>query len=247
MSEPENFLSRWSRRKLESAEPAGPKTPEAAADDEKVASAAIPDAATTAAKPAAVPADQKPPFDVSTLPPLESIGPQSDISAFLAKGVPADLSRAALRRAWSADPAIRDFVGLAENAWDFTAPDSMPGFGPLLPSDDVKRMLAQIISRDEIESPASSGEAADQAGKSSDPAPQIGSNPHAASDEVASNASGESQQEVQTLEVQPNNPAITTQVNLQDRDGNIAAQQGTPPTEDKTAPSRRAHGGALPS
>jgi uncharacterized protein DUF3306 len=247
MSEPEDFLSRWSRRKLEQAEPASSKTPEAAGNDEKAASAATPDAAKTAAKTTAVPAGQELPFDVSTLPPLESIGPQSDISAFLAKGVPGELSRAALRRAWSADPAIRDFVGLAENSWDFTAPDSMPGFGPLLPSDDVKRMVAQIFSQDEIKSPTSSGEAADEAGKSSEPAPQIGSNPNAESGEIASNASGEGQQEAQTLEVQSNNPAITAQDRMEKNEEDIAVQQDTQPAEDNAGPVRRAHGGALPS
>jgi hypothetical protein len=30
-------------------------------------------------------------------------------------------------------PEIRSFVGLAENAWDFTQPDTIPGFGPLAP------------------------------------------------------------------------------------------------------------------
>jgi hypothetical protein len=35
--------------------------------------------------------------------------------------VPQDLARAALRRAWTVDPAIRDFVGLFENCWDFNA------------------------------------------------------------------------------------------------------------------------------
>jgi hypothetical protein len=58
--------------------------------------------------------------------------------------VPAELTRAALRRAWVADPAIRDFVGLAENAWDFTAPGGVPGFGPLPAIDDVARLAAQV-------------------------------------------------------------------------------------------------------
>jgi hypothetical protein len=31
-----------------------------------------------------------------------------------------------------ADPAIKDFVGLSENGWDFTKPEGIPGFGPLL-------------------------------------------------------------------------------------------------------------------
>jgi hypothetical protein len=55
----------------------------------------------------------------TALPPLESIAAESDIRCFLAPGVPAELTRAALRHAWVADPAIRDFVGLSENAWDF--------------------------------------------------------------------------------------------------------------------------------
>ena len=69
----------------------------------------------------------------------------TDIRAFLAPGVPKELARAALRRAWSADPAIRDFMGLAENDWDFTDPAAMPGFGALPPGYDVKKMVAQIF------------------------------------------------------------------------------------------------------
>jgi hypothetical protein len=72
-------------------------------------------------------------FDAATLPPIESIGAASDIRPFLAPGVPVDLTRAALRRAWSTDPAIRDFIGLSENSWDFNAPDGIPGFGSLTP------------------------------------------------------------------------------------------------------------------
>jgi hypothetical protein len=41
---------------------------------------------------------------------------------------PADLTRATLRRAWSADPAMRGFIGLSENSWDFNATDGVPGF-----------------------------------------------------------------------------------------------------------------------
>jgi hypothetical protein len=70
-------------------------------------------------------------FDAPSLPPIESIGPSSDIRPFLASGVPVDLTRAALRRAWSADPAIRDFIGLSENSWDFNGPDGVPGFDSL--------------------------------------------------------------------------------------------------------------------
>jgi hypothetical protein len=34
---------------------------------------------------------------------------------FPCAGAPADIARAALRRIWSCDPLIRDFVGLSEN------------------------------------------------------------------------------------------------------------------------------------
>jgi hypothetical protein len=93
-----------------------------------------------------------PVFDPASLPSIESITAETDIRAFLAPGVPAETARAALRRAWSADPAIRDFVGLAEYAWDFTKPDSMPGFGPLQMTDELRRYAAQILGNTEPES-----------------------------------------------------------------------------------------------
>ena len=87
-------------------------------------------------------------------PPTSSISPVyrrsnsitalTDVTAFLRKGIPPELTRAALRRAWAADPAIRDFVGLAENAWDFNDPNAMPGFGPLDCSDE---QLSALIDR----------------------------------------------------------------------------------------------------
>ena len=77
----------------------------------------------------------EPLFDAAKTPPIESIGAGSDIRPFLAFGVPEDLTRAALRRAWSADPAIRDFVGLSENSWDFNAPGGSPEFYSVARSD----------------------------------------------------------------------------------------------------------------
>jgi hypothetical protein len=59
------------------------------------------------------------------------------------------LARAALRRAWANDPAIRDFVGVAENQWDFNDPDAIPGFGPLLATDGVPAVPAQVVSKSE--------------------------------------------------------------------------------------------------
>jgi len=77
------------------------------------------------------------PFDLASLPSIESIAADTDIVAFLRAGVPAELTRAALRRAWASDPAIRDFID----------PDAIPGFGPLTPMEDTADALAQISSR----------------------------------------------------------------------------------------------------
>ncbi len=89
----------------------------------------------------------EPAFDPASLPSIESITGSSDIRAFLQKGVPAELTKAALRRVWTTDPAIRDFIGIAENQWDFTDPTAMPGFGPLEATDDVRELVAQAMGK----------------------------------------------------------------------------------------------------
>jgi hypothetical protein len=124
MSGAASFLARWSRRKREAAAPQH----EPARDVE------------------GAPAPSAPTVEVAPeipLPPIESINGATDLKPFLASSVPAAIAQAALRRAWTADPAIRDFVGLAENAWDFTAPDGVPGFGALT-DDDVRRLVAAL-------------------------------------------------------------------------------------------------------
>jgi len=115
-----------------------------------------------------------PAFDPASLPPIESIEAGTDVSVFLRPGVPADLARAALRQAWVADPTIRDFVGLAENAWDFNAPGGVPGFEPLRAVDDALRLAVQLsgAASGEGESDAVEARPADEASpsrESSDP------------------------------------------------------------------------------
>src|SRR5262249_46854282 len=87
----------------------------------------------------------KPAFDLKSLPSIESITGATDIRPFLAPGVPAEIARAALRRAWSADPRIRDFVGLADYDWDYHTPGSAAGFGPLEMTDELRQMVARIL------------------------------------------------------------------------------------------------------
>ena len=127
MSDQENFLSRWSRRKRDTAnENAQPDKPAATGPDKPAEPGPDATPAVAGTTPAAASA---PEFDLTKLPSLDSIGANTDIRDFLQPGVPPALKHAALRRAWSADPAIRDYIGPAEYAWDFTDPKAMPGFG----------------------------------------------------------------------------------------------------------------------
>lgn len=131
MSSDETFLARWSRRKRDAV-----RTRLDPPEAQKAVEGSGP-----SGSPASVPkSETDPAFDPARLPPIESIGAGSDIRAFLVAGVPAELTRAALRRAWSADPAIRDFIGLSENFWDCAAADSAPGFGSMT-TEEVRRVL----------------------------------------------------------------------------------------------------------
>ena len=86
----------------------------------------------------------QPTFDLECLPPIESIEAGTDIREFLATGVPTELASAALRRAWSSDSMIRDFIGLSENAWDFNAIGGIPGFGSIADSE-VELLVTQFL------------------------------------------------------------------------------------------------------
>jgi hypothetical protein len=147
MSEPENFITRWSRRKREAGDEAETTKPAAASgvpdetahtDDDRGEAGGVPPVRSSASEPASE-------FDWTQLPPVETITAESDIRAFLQAGVPPELTRAALRRAWAADPKIRDFVGLADYDWDFNTPGAIAGFGPLEMSEEVRRQVVQMI------------------------------------------------------------------------------------------------------
>ena len=132
----DDFLARWSRRKLEvrrqdrDPAPLEARAPEARAPDE-------------------MPGQSEPeltPEEIEALPPVEELTADSDFSLFLRKGVPERLKNAALRRMWALDPSIRDHVGDARDyAYDWNVPGGVPGAGPLLPTDDVNAMLGQIF------------------------------------------------------------------------------------------------------
>jgi hypothetical protein len=92
------------------------------------------------------------------LPPIESIEAVSDLKAFLAPGVPLELTRAALRRAWTVTPTIRDFIGLSENAWDFNTPGGVPGFGSI-DLEDVRQLMAELSDESQAAAPGVAGAA----------------------------------------------------------------------------------------
>ena len=136
MSDPDGFLSRWSRLKLAVEREPDP----AALPVEESPEAAV-------APEALGPDEALSPEEIAALPRLEDLTPDSDITAFMRKGVPDLLRKAALRRMWSLDPAIRDYVGDARDyAWDWNVPGGVPGSGPLGPLDDFSATVGRMFS-----------------------------------------------------------------------------------------------------
>ena len=148
MSEPENFLARWSRRKREAAEEADRRGARAGTRSARIPSAIRRNAdggRRAAASAGAGQRSRRSRHSISRkLPSLDSITAETDIRAFLAPGVPAELTRAALRRAWVADPAIRDFVGLADYDWDFQYAGCDRGLRPLEMTDELRQVMRMI-------------------------------------------------------------------------------------------------------
>jgi hypothetical protein len=213
----DDFLARWSRRKQEAQQEAKKPAEPAPKASEKA----------------------EPEFDITTLPPLESINALTDVTAFLQKGVPADLARAALRRVWTADPAIRDFVGLAENAWDFTDPAAMPGFGPLEATDEVRAMIAQVVRQigqtaqpGESEAIPGQLELAENSSDSNVMIPQTGDHNHTTKQDETGEETAQD---------------LGNQVLPQSNTENTAVQHDRTEAQEKPQQlSRRTHGGALP-
>ena len=239
MSDPENFLLRWSRRKREGlreterADRPAP-TANALAEDDHTSGDAAP-----------TPPDLA--FDPASLPPIQSITAETDIRGFLGAGVPSELTRAALRRAWACDPAIRNFVGLADYDWDFNASDSIAGFGPLRMTDDAAKMAAQVLEPKVLEphrtepgpcNPDDPAPTIPQAGEATDKA-DIGA-AHSAATEMHNHA---------TDREQPANeigaPAHADDLTHSEQ-GRVAVQYTTTKPDNRNVLVRRQHGGALP-
>jgi Protein of unknown function (DUF3306) len=137
MSDSGNFIARWSRLKRRSGAQPRPSEPpperKTAAGIEAMAEAGPEITAAAAVT-----------FDLATLPPIESIVAGTDIRPFLQAGVPAELRRVALRGAWAAEPTIRDFIGIAENQWDFNDPTGIVGFEPMAPAGVAQGFIGGV-------------------------------------------------------------------------------------------------------
>jgi uncharacterized protein DUF3306 len=262
MSASKNFLTRWSRRKREAAkaETKSSAATEAVAQDPLVPAKAGTQA--TDSEQAALdsrlrgnerererdlrekPGAGEAVLDLSKLPPIESITAETDIRAFLAPGVPPELTHAALRRAWSADPAIRDFVGLSENSWDFNAPDAIPGFGPLQITDELRRQIARMVGAGSVDAAARPGEASSEA-------QQAQTSVTTSAGSVATCPASDGQSEAAT---HPDQPSKTGEpgdhdASLQCKKDDAALQTDGEKAEKAERPqsaARRSHGRALP-
>ncbi|MCW7542641.1 DUF3306 domain-containing protein [Aurantimonas litoralis] len=157
-----DFLSRWSQRKREVAD--ADRTAAAGTDAGPDAEAvgvslehAAPDDAPQPAVDAPITAEE-----LAALPAPEDLTAASDMTAFLRKGVPASLRNRAMRRLWSLDPAIRDYVGDARDyAWDWNVPGGVPVSGPLSATTDVKQMVKDIFGREKAAPVEAEAEAAE--------------------------------------------------------------------------------------
>ncbi len=228
-AEREGFWARWSRRKRDAAAEAEARpedAPTEAAPGEGPppgdAPAGVPgDALEAPAAPScgACPVPNLPEIDLASLPRIEDLTAESDFSLFLRPGVPSMLRNAALRRMWSLDPSIRDYIGPVEYQWDFNTPGGLPlGFSNEL-TGDVGKLLAQAIGQLPAEpEPPLSEETPATADAASEAVPEVTPPLPEAIDEPL--------------------PALTVEA--------PAAPPMAQPAADPAPLPRRRHGGALP-
>jgi hypothetical protein len=252
MNDPENFLTRWSRRKRT----AGDEPARVEGDDEREQGVPETPPAECVADDVTLPTPvdagpAKPAFDLSTLPPIESITAETDIRAFLAPGVPAEMRLAALRRAWAADPKVRDFVGLNDYDFDFHTPGAIPGFGPLEMTDELRREVLRIVGALQPE-PAP---AAPPTAVARPPEPAVPMAPAQLPESTEeTNAAPGPVEPVATDDAgarldQPSHDqdeVTADQASTHRNKDYIAAQQEHSPSEDLHTFARRGHGRALP-
>lgn len=238
MSQPRNFLVRWSRRKREADRVALPAEPPAG-------SPALQARAQDISASPGVPAEQPclTEEELAALPKLEDLTAETDITAFLRPGVPEQLRQAALRRAWALDPKIRDYVCEArEYAYDWNLPGDVPGYGPLPRGLDVKALAGRLFrARPASHEDRSPESLAPTTAASTTAVSAVGNVASAGTDPAVENATAENHAPPSN---EPVGAAGTAPACIADGAGielppSTAAPSGSVP--------RRRHGGALPA
>lgn len=207
--EDEPFLARWSKRKrAEQEEPAPEPEPEPSLppqDDDSISQ-----------------------DELAALPSIDEFTPQTDIRAFLRKGVPKPLQNAALRKMWMLTPSIRDHNDPAvDYAWDWNTPGGVPGDGAAPTAERAAQMLRDLFhpcraAEDENTLETDGIPPVEPAAKPAVSAAQ--NRPVSASEDVVAQPSGDSAR-----------PDLTTNKVKENQSTNAGAMP------------RRRHGGALPS
>jgi hypothetical protein len=220
MTSPDNFVSRWARLKRGS---------ESASKTKPAGNGPQPEAVDATGAETLSPHQRDEvthePFDPASLPSIETITVDTDIRGFLQSRVPASLTRAALRQAWASDPAIRDFIGIAENQWDFNDPTAMPGFGPMRETDNLPALLTRALG---------------DRNKLTDMIPEIAVPPA-----VTDRGSADTDQNLQQSSERPL-PAIEIRNLPDDSNESTATRNDGVAEEYDSSQSYRSHGGALP-
>jgi Protein of unknown function (DUF3306) len=215
----EPFLSRWSRQKQQQVQK--PQKPPVAAK----------------------PDEPEPEIDLSKLTKVEDLTAESDITQFLQKGVPDALQKLALRKMWSLDPAIRDFVEVAENQWDFNVAGGIHGlFEEVAEGTDVSVWMSQAtqsVFGDDAKKPA---EAVADGPHNLPPEPTDDAANNVAVQHDASSSPGP--------EMLAALPAVAPAPAVPVRQAAVVIQSSGTPQQSGSLPqgaSRRRHGGALPA
>lgn len=140
----EGFLSGWSRRKLAARR----EKVEVEDTFEQDETEAIDTEQAVLAEDALEDPEQEEVDDdfIARLPSIEDITEKTDLAPFMRRGVPLVLRNAALRKVWLLNPLIRDHVDPAlDYAWDWNAPDGVPGGGGTLTGESVTQMVKKVL------------------------------------------------------------------------------------------------------
>ena len=148
----------------------------------------------------------------------------------------AEIKRLALRRMWSLDPQIRDFIEVAENQYDWNAVDGVPGFGALPAGTDVQALVAQATGRlQQIAQPTLPSVVAE-------PIPERETSPGCATATGVTPHAGRATTEGHAHEKAPDPTGASVELPSRPRIGAASTSDGEQPQRT----FRRRHGGALP-